>query len=167
MKRLILVALVFPSITFAQSPCCSLGDVNGSGTVSAADLSTIQKHLLDIQCLDSPEATCQGDVDGDGLLTEADRDLIQRYLLGYIQTFPRCGDLDGNGFLDWASNEGDLNFFTSCFFNPMQPGCANADADNDGDIDADDLDIFLRHREGDFTSFPGCECGEGACADPM
>lgn len=146
-----------------QSPCCNLGDANGDGMVKASDLTTIRKHILGLTTLPWEEQ-CQSDVDGDGILTDNDLVLIQEYLLGFRDTFPRCGDLDGDGTLEWDSQFGpadDLNFWTSCAF--QNQDCPNADADNDGDYDLDDIGLFLDLTEGQIQSFPGCACGEGAC----
>ena len=169
MKHLLMIAailfLLAPAAALTAEllpPCCSLGDINGSGNVSTLDIVLISRHVLGIDCMDETAALCNADVDGDGTVTQEDVDLISAYVLRIIDTFPRCGDLDSDGQLEWASQGDDLNFFTSCFFGGGK-GCENGDADNDGDFDFDDIVIFMDHADGLIQNFPGCACGEGAC----
>ncbi|MEM1204399.1 MAG: dockerin type I repeat-containing protein [Acidobacteriota bacterium] len=161
----LLILFATPALLFAQSPCCSLGDIDDSGTLKARDILMINQHLQGLECL-TEEQLCRADVDGDGQVTSADAQLLQEFILGLRSTFPRCGDLDGDGKLEWGTFEDDVNAFTSCYVNPKGPGCENADANNDGVISTEDAWILLDVANGQVLNFPGCACGEGACADP-
>lgn len=161
----VFLALVSVSTAMAgiAPPCCNLGDANGDGEVSSSDLLAVNKHILGLTCMTEDEL-CQSDVDGDGVVTANDLDLIRKYALGIVKTFPRCGDLDGDGTLEWDTQNGpadDMQVYMSCI--QVGSGCPNLDADNDGDYDLDDVALFRSHERGFITSFPGCACGEGAC----
>lgn len=165
MTLIVFVALVSISTAMAStdSPCCNLGDANGDGILSAGDLLAIDRHLLGLTCMTADEQ-CQSDVDGDGVVTANDLNLIREYQLGIRKSFPRCGDLDGDGTLEWDTQNGpadDMQVYMNCML--LGSGCPNVDADNDGDYDLDDVALFRSHERGFITSFPGCACGEGAC----
>ncbi len=159
----LVLASISNVVAATDPPCCNLGDANGDGTLKSNDLLAIDKHLLGLTCM-TAEEQCQSDVDGDGMVTNNDLILIREYLLGLRDTFPRCGDLDGDGTLEWDTQTGpadDMQEYMTCIF--QNKVCPNVDADNDGDYDLDDVALFRRLADGFITSFPGCACGEGAC----
>lgn len=165
LSLILLLVLVSTSNALAATdpPCCNLGDANGDGVLSQSDLAAMQNHLFGLTCLPWTEQ-CQSDVDGDGIVTNNDLILLRDYLLGYLETFPRCGDLDGDGTLEWDTQNGpadDMQEYMACIFQNKK--CPNADADNDGDVDLDDVALFRRLANGWIDSFPGCACGEGSC----
>jgi len=143
---ILLLALATASGVAAQPPCCQLGDANDSGTVSAFDLVLFNKHILDIECLDG---SCNGDVDGNGVVDETDLQLIQEYILGLRRTFPRCGDLDGDGEFEWPGD--DLNCFTAVAIGGNTDGCFTGpvDANQDGVLDIDDIFAFIDVSNGE------------------
>ncbi len=57
-----------------------LGDVNGDGTLSIADATTIQKYLASITELTS-EQLALADFNGDGVVNVSDATAIQRELV--------------------------------------------------------------------------------------
>ncbi len=163
---LLLTLLLMPLALSAQTnapPCCSLGDVNGDGVVTVTDRTELRRHLLGLTCLNGV-AQCNGDVDGNGILTEADADLINEFVLAEIETFPRCGDFDRDGSLDWrGDDDGDLDRLTGCVLGTAR--CSRAyDGNGDGIVNIQDVFIFLDHADGRIHDFPGCACGAGACA---
>ncbi len=151
----LLAALLFLAAQplLAQPPCCQLGDVNDSGTVSGIDLVQLRQHILDLSCLDN---ACRGDVDGDGAVTEDDITLIQEYILGIRSTFPRCGDLDGDGVSEWPGD--DLNCFTAVAVGGSTAGCFTGpvDANQDGTLNVDDVFAFMGLDEGGDLAVCAC-----------
>ena len=68
------------SATGAPAEPYLLGDVDGDGRITSADVTCAQRILAQIQT--DPDGLCslRGDVDGDGKLTAIDVTLIMRYL---------------------------------------------------------------------------------------
>lgn len=139
-------------------PCCQLGDVDGDGELTNADLLLMQDHILDLECTDN---ACQADLNGDGEVSAADLLLLRKYFQGIIETFPRCGDLDGDGKLEWGSGEDDLNCFTSIFVGSIPSNCryfSVADGNQDGILD--NLDVFAFIDIANGNNSPVCSCYE-------
>ena len=56
------------------------GDVDGSGTLDADDLSAVRKHLLTIKSLTADQAAA-ADLNGDGCITAVDMSLLKALIL--------------------------------------------------------------------------------------
>lgn len=58
------------------------GDVDGNGTVAAADLTRLARHVGNIEVIDNAVCLAAGDVDGDGSLGAADMTRLARLISG-------------------------------------------------------------------------------------
>ena len=75
---------VFGNFTLAKiMPPVTLGDVNGDGTIDAADAVMIQRYDSGLTTL-TDEQLAAADVNADGLVDAADAVKIQRYDAGLI-----------------------------------------------------------------------------------
>lgn len=162
------IVLIFTSLfmvaglTQAQlaPPCCQLGDLNGDGEVTLDDLQLIEDHILELDCTDN---ACQGDLDGNGELDKSDLLLMRKYFDGLIQTFPRCGDIDGDGVLEWGSGGDDINCFTAIYLGNVPPNCryfSVVDGNQDGRLDNLDFFAFADIANGLDSNAPVCACYE-------
>ena len=82
----ILIASAFPAVSAAEAEESSdtagarlLGDADGDGTVSVADVTAIQRHVSEFELLTAKQAEL-ADVNHDGEVTVADATLLQMYL---------------------------------------------------------------------------------------
>ncbi|MBR1483542.1 MAG: dockerin type I repeat-containing protein [Ruminococcus sp.] len=61
---------------------CILGDANGDGEITVDDVTTIQRHVAEMQLLNGA-ALVAADVNSDGTVTIDDATMVQRYLAEY------------------------------------------------------------------------------------
>lgn len=72
------------TVTVATSTGGSLrGDVNGDGTISLRDVTSLRKYLVD---LETDINTANADVNGDGTISLRDVTALQKYLIGLISS---------------------------------------------------------------------------------
>lgn len=64
-----------------------VGDVNSDGFVNIIDATLVQKHIAEIQLINSGNLP-QADTNGDGIISVSDATLIQKYAAGIISEFP-------------------------------------------------------------------------------
>ncbi|MDY7094319.1 MAG: dockerin type I domain-containing protein [Acidobacteriota bacterium] len=168
---LILAVLALPAQ--AQSPpCCELGDLNGDGSLSITDIGLLRGYCINNTPL-TLEQQFNADVDGDGTpCTTApgggwfDAILIANVITGTISTFPRCGDMDWDGELEWADESTgadyddtqilrqhilNINYITD----PVT--LSNADASDNGTITTYDMTLFQKLYYGIEDGVPACE----------
>ncbi len=100
-------ALSFTANAKAATSPIILGDADGSGIVDIIDVTTIQRHISELELLEGG-ALLAADVNGDGEITVADATEIQAWLAGYVSQyaigqpitgiFPLyMGDVNGDG----------------------------------------------------------------------
>ncbi|MEO1516868.1 MAG: T9SS type A sorting domain-containing protein [Bacteroidota bacterium] len=138
-------------------------DINHANGVTTFDIIQIQRHILDIEPLDSPYKIIAADVTNDGSVTTFDLIFIRQVILGIASEFP---NVDSWRFVDAAYNFPDpTNPFSSPF--PESIDFVNLTAnslDNDfigvkmGDVtlDADPVNFVDLGTEG-FASLPPLE----------
>lgn len=63
-----------------------VGDVDSDGFVNIIDATLVQKHIAEIQLIDSGKLN-QADTNGDGIISVSDVTLIQKYAAGMISEF--------------------------------------------------------------------------------
>ncbi len=68
-------------------PIPILGDANGDGVVNITDVTAIQKHIAEIETLDS-EGVLVSDIDKDGSVNIIDATIIQKHLAGIDTGYP-------------------------------------------------------------------------------
>lgn len=90
---------------YTLTPTRNTNHVDG---VTAIDLALIQRHILNVQMLDSPYKIIAADVDVSGLVTAIDLVKIQQLILGITSEFP---DFNSWRFVDQRYN----------FVNPANP----------------------------------------------
>lgn len=65
-----------------------LGDVDGDGTITISDATTIQKYIAEYELPNPDIIMLCGDVDGDGTITISDATTIQKYIAEYELPYP-------------------------------------------------------------------------------
>ncbi len=68
-----------------------LGDTDGNGKISIADVTAIQRHIAMLDSLDSVSQLA-ADVNQDGTITISDATCIQMYLASYTSGYGYCGE---------------------------------------------------------------------------
>jgi len=110
-----------------------VGDVDGDGAVSEADVALVQQ-ALGTQNGD-PGFNIRADIDGDDRVTFVDLGLVRLNMV-------TNGDLDYDGDVDLA----DYAAFQACLTGPVGglvgPECGPVDFDRNGDIDLADFAVF-------------------------
>jgi len=69
--------------------CGDLGDIDGDGRITLADMDLLTKHLRGERLL-TPEEFVRGDVNRDGKINILDWSGYRAYLRGDIQRFRGC-----------------------------------------------------------------------------
>lgn len=124
-----------------------LGDVNGDGLVTAADIDVLYDHV--------PSTEPAYDVNGDGVVSQADVDALVRGVLG-----SEYGD---------ANLDGRVDFLDYLAFKCNVAGGGPAgwlDCDFDGDDDVDGLDFDLLEGGFGFSAPGGATAAPGAVPEP-
>ncbi|MCB1054910.1 MAG: dockerin type I repeat-containing protein [Acidobacteria bacterium] len=170
----VLFALTFCSLPALalEPPCCSLGDVNGDGSVSLTDVGKILGYCNNSQALTAEEAF-NADVDGDGTpCTPApgggwfDAMLIGSYVGSSISTFPRCGDLNWNGDLEFNNESAGYDYedlvllrrhILNIEFITDPLTLSNADASDGVTVTTYDIVLFQKLYFGIEDGVPSCE----------
>lgn len=70
---------------YTEENIFDIGDINGDGTISIADATELQKHLVGLVTL-SDEQLAVADTNGDGSVSVADATQIQKYITQLIPT---------------------------------------------------------------------------------
>ncbi|MDO4543760.1 MAG: dienelactone hydrolase family protein [Clostridia bacterium] len=102
----LLLVAVLPTFANAEA-ALKMGDVDGSGVVSAADASVVLRAVVQLDELDEAQRVA-ADVDGNKSVDAADASKILRYIVKLAPTLELDGSMTQQVF---SASEGDLSYW--------------------------------------------------------